>query len=54
MILIEVGSLYLLRKRELDMRRYSMATTDLGLENNLTSVLDELPDGIIIANKDNL
>ena len=36
------------------MRKLSLASIDTSFERNLTSVLDELPDGIIIANKDSL
>jgi len=31
-----------------------MASIDTSFEKNLTSVLDQLPDGIVIANKDSL
>ena len=43
-----------MRKQEFNIRKLSIANIDTTFEKNLTSVLDELPDGIIIASKDNL
>ena len=52
--LICIGVLYIMRQQEFNMRKLSLASIDTSFERNLTSVLDELPDGIIIANKDSL
>jgi len=51
---IEVAVLYFMRNYEFNLRKLSIASIDTSFEKNLSSVLDELPDGIIIANKDAL